>query len=218
MVNSNTQGRGISVFQTAGCWFIVAGMMEPYDNNTISPQSWAKVREILAKLYEEVARAAGALGDVHADRLQCRRGCCSCCLDDITVFRAEAHYIRHNCAKILAEESAHAAGACACLDEKGACRIYAHRPYVCRTQGLPLRWLDEYPDGRTVEMRDICPLNEIGPPVEGLEPSDCWQIGPFEELLANLQASIDDGALERVSLRSLWNGNANNMKTSREED
>jgi hypothetical protein len=90
------------------------------------------------------------------------------------------------------------------LDAEGACRIYDHRPYVCRSQGLPLRWLDETPDGREVEMRDICPLNDIEQDLEILPSDQCWQIGPFEEVLANIQTYVGQGELTRVKLRDLW--------------
>jgi Fe-S-cluster containining protein len=84
------------------------------------------------------------------------------------------------------------------LDDEKRCRIYAHRPYVCRTQGLPLRWIED--EGEEIyEARDICPLNAEGPPLEELPAEECWSIGPFEERLAREQK---DGA--RVALRSLF--------------
>jgi hypothetical protein len=98
----------------------------------------------------------------------------------------------------------HPKGGCAFLDQEGACRIYEHRPYVCRTQGLPLRWIEQYPDGTTAELRDICPLNDQGRPVESLPASECWAIGPFEGNLARLQARVDGGPPYRVLLRSLF--------------
>ena len=74
---------------------------------------------------------------------------------------------------------------------------------MCRTQGLPLRWLAEGPDG-TVEMRDICHLNEAGPPLEEIDAAECWTLGPVEGALAQTQADVDGGQLRRVSLRSLF--------------
>ena len=105
--------------------------------------------------------AAALTGDEakHAAQvLRARRG------DQITVFEVEAEVIRRHHADLLAEGEPHAEGACAFLDGEGACRIYEHRPYVCRTQGLPLRWLEEL-DGETVELRDICPLNDEDDPI-----------------------------------------------------
>ena len=160
--------------------------------------------ETLVKVYDLVDRQVKALATLHGGRLQCRQGCSGCCQDDLTVFEVEAANIRRHHAALLAQARPHARGACAFLDEQEACRIYPHRPYVCRTQGLPLRWIDERPDGSPVEMRDICPLNEVGPPIEVLEPEHCWTIGPFEEALAELQSQADGGQLRRVAMRGLF--------------
>jgi hypothetical protein len=158
----------------------------------------------LRALHAEVDRRAGALARRHAGRLQCRRGCAGCCQDDLTVFEVEAERIRRAHPQLLAEGQPHPVGACAFLDGEGACRIYADRPYVCRTQGLPLRWLDESAAGETVEQRDICPLNEAGEPLEQLPADDCWTLGEVEARLAALQSAQDRGALRRVALRSLF--------------
>lgn len=161
---------------------------------------------VLDELYREVDVQAGMLAQIHESRLVCRRGCCMCCVDDLTVFEVEAANIREKQKELLAREMAHAPGACAFLDNEGACRIYEDRPYVCRTQGLPLRWLDEEPDGDFVELRDICPLNDEGEvePIEDLPAEECWTIGPIEERLAKLQLEFGDGSLSRVALRSLF--------------
>jgi Fe-S-cluster containining protein len=42
--------------------------------------------------------------------------------------------------------------ACPALSRTGECTMYAHRPIVCRTFGLPIREADEY-------IGDICELN-----------------------------------------------------------
>lgn len=166
--------------------------------------TWAEALEALAQVYEEVDDEAARLGAVHRARLQCRRGCSGCCVDGLTVFEVEAEHIRRRHGALLQRGTPHAEGGCAFLDADGACRIYADRPYVCRTQGLPLRWIDEGPQGDLVEFRDICPLNEAGPPLEALEEAACWTIGPVEARLAGLQAQVDGGALRRVPLRSLF--------------
>jgi uncharacterized protein len=155
-------------------------------------------------LHDEVDARAAALARLHAARLRCGRGCAQCCVDDLTVFEVEAERIRRAHVDLLVSGEPHAPGACAFLDAEGACRIYADRPYVCRTQGLPLRWLTEDAQGEVVEQRDICPLNEAGEPIEALRDNDCWTLGPFEQRLAALQAEQDGGALRRVPLRSLF--------------
>lgn len=158
----------------------------------------------LARLYEDVDREAARLRTIHGPRLLCGRGCTRCCIDGVTVFEVEAEHIRRRHAALLAAALPHAEGACAFLDDTGACRIYADRPYVCRTQGLPLRWTEEHHDGSIVERRDICPLNEPGPPIETLRENECWTIGPAEGRLVALQARLAGGRLRRVSLRSLF--------------
>jgi Fe-S-cluster containining protein len=158
----------------------------------------------LTVVYEDVDRRAGELHALHAARTQCRRGCSACCEDDLTVFEVEAARIRERHGDLLAEGVPHAEGACAFLDGEGACRIYADRPYVCRTQGLPLRWLDEGDAGEIVELRDICPLNEAGRPIEELDADDCWTIGPVEETLARLEVASGEAMSKRVALRKLF--------------
>ena len=156
----------------------------------------------IASLHADVDRATRRLHLVHATRLQCRKGCSSCCIDDLTVFEVEAAHVRRHHADLLATGSPHPAGACAFLDDGGACRIYAERPYVCRTQGLPLRWSEEGDDG-TVERRDICPLNEAGEPIAELRADACWTLGPAEERLALVQLAAEPGS-RRTRLRALF--------------
>ena len=100
---------------------------------------------------------------------------------------------------------------CAFLDDEGACRIYADRPSVCRSQGLPLRVLFEDERGEIAERRDVCPLNLEGlPALDRLSEEDCWLVGPYELRLAALDARFsgrppeDDGETTRVALRSLF--------------
>lgn len=140
----------------------------------------------------------------HGSRLACRRGCAGCCVDDLTVFEVEAAVIRRRHAELLTEGTPGPVGACAFLDASGACRIYADRPYVCRTQGLPLRWAETVGEA-VVERRDICELNEIpGEPVEDLPADAVWTIGPIEQRLAAAQARVDGGRGDRVRLRDLF--------------
>ena len=155
----------------------------------------------LEQLYDEVRRLTIRLDGVHAGRLRCVRGCSSCCVEGITVFEIEARNIERHHLDLLARGAPNPEGACAFLDGAAACRIYPDRPYVCRTQGYPLRWLS---DAGEVEMRDICPLNDAEELLEELDRGDCWSIGPFEERLAGLQVRALGSGLKRVLLRSLF--------------
>jgi len=155
----------------------------------------------LAALHARVDDAAAQLSAIHRERMVCRRGCMGCCVDELTVFDLEAERIRRAASELLASGTPHPPGRCAFLDGEGACRVYEARPYVCRTQGLPLRWIDE---DAAAEYRDICELNDEGAPIETLGESACWTIGPFESELASLARSWDGGAMRRVPLRGLF--------------
>jgi uncharacterized protein len=163
----------------------------------------SSVNPSLAEFYAEIDEQARRLEEIHAARLKCRLGCSSCCVDGITVFEVEAANIRQNHSPLLATEQPNTSGGCAFLDGAGACRIYESRPYVCRTQGLPLRWIEEIED-ELYELRDICPLNDEGEPVEEIEPDKCWTIGDFEARLAELQFEHNKGKMRRIALRDLF--------------
>lgn len=160
----------------------------------------------LVKLHRAIDLMVEQLIRVHGARLRCGPGCTDCCVDGITVFEVEAERIRREATPVLKARSPAPPGRCAFLDDSGACRIYPQRPYVCRTQGLPLRWIDEDDEVGLVERRDICALNEPGPSVVELPPDQCWSIGPVEERLARLQTEHGQGRLRRVALRDLFPG------------
>ena len=167
----------------------------------------AEAREHLTRLQAQVTTRAQALIAVLPGSLACRRGCADCCVDELTVFTLEADLIRFHHSDLLTNGAPHPKGACAFLGPDGACRIYDQRPYVCRTQGLPLRWQATNEQGETVELRDICPLNEepLGVPVQGLDSDKCWALGEFEGALASLQAEAQGSfELRREPLRGLF--------------
>ncbi len=164
----------------------------------------AEAVDWVERLHASVGSLAASIEARLGPRLACARGCAGCCVDDLGVFEIEAAVIVRHHRALLEAENAGPPGACALLDAEGACRVYAHRPYVCRTQGLPLRWIEAGDDGAPVEVRDECPLNGVaGPPIEDLDPGDCFAIGPFEDRLAAMQARVDRGEGRRVALRAL---------------
>ena len=168
--------------------------------------------DALVDLHSEIDRDAKALAEIHSGRLQCGRGCSGCCLDDLTVTPIEAERIRRAHAPLLENGNPHPPGACAFLDDEGACRVYDDRPYVCRSQGLPLRILYESDAGEIEERRDICSLNlDGGPALEALDEEACWLIGPYELRIIELNARfvgnesrLDAQADDRIALRKLF--------------
>lgn len=147
--------------------------------------------DTLQQIHGRIDTETARLNALHGARLKCGKGCSMCCVDDITVVEAEADNIRLHHADLLRNGTPHERGMCAFLDGDGACRIYAQRPYVCRSQGLPLRWLDSDDSGNRIEHRDICPLNEAGPDLVTLPVEACWTIGWAEGALAQLQDRLD---------------------------
>ena len=130
-----------------------------------------------------VAQMETRLGPV----LVCGPGCSSCCQDDLTVLEIEAALIAARAPRLLREEEPGPAGRAALSwDGQGRCRIYPWRPYVCRTQGLPLRWLTG--DEGEAEGRDICPLNRDEMAARGTGP--CRSSG---------RAVLDPGSLGGAS-------------------
>ena len=156
----------------------------------------------LEALHRDVDEHASSLAARHAGRLRCGPRCAGCCLDGLTVLPVEAERIRRGAPGVL-EEHPHPEGACAFLDAGGRCRIYAVRPYVCRTQGLPFRWFEEDDQDEIHERRDLCPLNLPGPPLRSLADEKLWTIGPHEERLVEIQERFG-GSGRRVVLREMF--------------
>lgn len=159
----------------------------------------------VARLHAAVDELTAPLVAQHREKLACKAGCADCCVDNLTVFRLEAARIEAAHPELLASGEPHPEGACAFLDGEGRCRVYEVRPYVCRTQGLPLRWLAEDEDEEIFESRDVCPKNFVGDALEALEADAMWSLGPFEQRLADKQHDLGpDPRGERVALRDLF--------------
>lgn len=119
----------------------------------------------------------------YAEHMQCRPGCGQCCRQTFRVSNLEGALLREGLsqldaptrADILARARAWRPDAdvpCPVLDDDERCRLYAHRPRICRKYGIPL-W---HPD-RPHEVR-TCPLNFQGvadiDPELVLEPQASW--------------------------------------------
>jgi Fe-S-cluster containining protein len=160
-------------------------------------------RAQLARLHRAVDSMVVPLVELHGARLQCKRGCHACCVDGLTVFALEAVQIAEHHRELLESGEPGPQGACAFLDAEGGCRIYAQRPYVCRTQGLPLRWVEASND-EVVEQRDVCELNFVDEQetLVALPAAQCFTLGPVEERLR--EQAEQANATERIPLRSLF--------------
>ncbi|MBT6179907.1 MAG: YkgJ family cysteine cluster protein [Deltaproteobacteria bacterium] len=167
-------------------------------NNTLLP--------IIEQYHRDVDSALNPLNWEHENQLKCGDGCSDCCQDELTVFKVEAVVIKAHYGDLLTSGTPHPVGKCAFLNDAGSCRIYEHRPYVCRSQGLPLRWIDEDEAGELGEYRDICPKNDSPDFLETLEVESCWTLGPAEEALQQVQVENQKPGTEpeRLMLRDLF--------------
>ncbi len=116
-------------------------------------------RELVAKVDEFSRRVR----DEFAPVMSCREGCSDCCRH-IAVFPVEAAFLAASLKSLPAEaaapirlraRAASREGECPLLQE-GRCLLYASRPLICRTHGLPL-----LVDGKEKGV-DYCPKNFAG--------------------------------------------------------
>jgi len=116
-------------------------------------------RNLVAKVDELCRRIVLEYGDL----ISCRKGCDGCCRH-ITLFPVEAVALAAALREISPEKSAQirqlarAASPEACpLLKNGCCLLYAFRPIICRTHGLPL-----ITDREGEKALDFCPKNFSG--------------------------------------------------------
>ena len=95
----------------------------------------------MSRLAELTAKIDGFFARVearHGDDMQCLTGCSDCCHVRLSITTVEADAIR----AYLANGHVHVnerPDRCAALDDDGRCQIYAARPVVCRSHGVPIR-------------------------------------------------------------------------------
>ena len=109
----------------------------------------------LEPLYQKVAAHAERIGSAYPDKLACRAGCAGCCATDRTVVDVEFARLRAAVDRLPAGARARLGKGRGCtmlVDDR--CAVYADRPLICRSHGLPVAPGEE--DGPP---RDTCPLN-----------------------------------------------------------
>ncbi len=140
----------------------------------------------LAALHAKVDAKFADIAARHPDQVNCRRGCHSCCLPNLTVVGVEAARIRQYfvdhpdalaAARTNARDKPHGATRCAMLDVDGGCVIYPVRPTLCRAHGAPA--LVSKPSGPQL---DVCPLNFTNIKLETL-PDDRIGVDHLNTLL-----------------------------------
>lgn len=133
--------------------------------------------------------------------MACAAGCADCCRRRLSVTGLEAEVILEELTRLppderarLAERAAAGGEACAALGEDGRCGIYASRPLVCRSHGLPIRFEAEAPGRRSLPVVDACPKNFIGRDLAAVDPACVLDQRTLSTILAALDAAHADAS------------------------
>jgi uncharacterized protein len=161
---------------------------------------------LLTLLYQKVAQFESRMTLATKEKLQCKKGCSQCCYVDLSVFEIEAQSILNwfiqlsslqKKQKLTQFEIPQEDGACVFLKNE-ECLIYEARPLICRTQGLPLHFINEAQEVQ----RDICPLNDEATP--HLQPHEILNLDMLNSVLSQLESQDAKGLMrQRVPLRDL---------------
>lgn len=167
------------------------------------------MENLLDNYYQMVSRVDAlcrGIQEVLSDQITCSAGCSSCCTA-ITIFPVEAAVL--NAAietlpearrvSILSYIAAHAQGERCPLLEDHRCLLYAARPIICRTHGLPII----YTEG-SERKSDCCPLNlsDSNQPVSGSAVIDLDRLNTLLVAVNALYLSHADvtGLPERLTI------------------
>jgi hypothetical protein len=149
--------------------------------------------ERLATLAAEADAAFGAIHARHPDRMQCRAGCSACCRARLSITRVEAAFLRSGLAAFSPGRRSELAARtreigrepCPALDDDGRCGVYAFRPLICRSYGVPLRHRREVALVNPPVV-DACDLNFVGTDLRTLPDEDVYDQSALEAALESI--------------------------------
>jgi hypothetical protein len=161
----------------------------------------SRLLELSAKVDAFGARVASR----YPGELACGPGCDDCCNRRLSVTGVEAALIREALARLdaparaaIARRAASApASVCAALDAERCCSIYAVRPLVCRSHGVPIRFEPDErsaPSGQRSRLPiiDACSKNFVGRDLALLDPDSVMNQATLSTLLAAIDAAHAD--------------------------
>lgn len=170
-------------------------------------------KESLIKAYfelrDELDVAASKLESMHQSQLSCKAGCDSCC-ESLRLFPLELAAINYELGHSVTLPPKKwrntKTSKCRFLINH-QCAIYASRPIICRTQGLPL--LYENQDGEGYQL-SVCHLNFKGVDVNKFYDGNALFMPPFNsrlfllnEQFVELQQSTKVSSFSRYPLNAL---------------
>ena len=161
-----------------------------------TPPAIARLSELFAKI--EAFFAAARVR--HGQGITCHAGCADCCQRRFSVTAIEAAVIReglralsHARREELARRADEAgSSACPALDPDGRCAIYAVRPVICRTHGLPIKYGREARGHRALPVIDACPKNFVGRDLAQIDAASVLDQTTLSTVLGALDAAHAD--------------------------
>lgn len=101
-----------------------------------------KIFEKYRRFIAKTDKSADSLSQMHNGHIFCKAGCSQCCMD-YKIFPLEFHFISEALKnREVNTNSAPEEGGCIFLNNH-LCSIYDVRPFICRTHGLPLLYVND---------------------------------------------------------------------------
>jgi Fe-S-cluster containining protein len=128
----------------------------------------------------------------HRGEMECRPGCSDCCRRfSVTGVEAElaldaARALDPELRAKIAQQAKGDGEACPALVDS-RCAIYAARPAICRTHGLPIRFTD--PDHKSLPMISACEKNFKTRDLATLAPADVLDQTTVSTILGAIEAA-----------------------------
>tara|TARA_B100000683_G_scaffold275713_2_gene327347 strand:+ start:3459 stop:4037 length:579 start_codon:yes stop_codon:yes gene_type:complete len=179
-----------------------------------SDAAFQEYRAVLAK----VEAFTTPLWRKFESEINCEPGCAQCCTAGLTLLPVEAAFIQASLqdgkAQVGSVERL-SESHCSCLNAQGLCDVYAHRPLVCRTHGLPMKMTDSETSRRPGALRVLgedtvtCSLNFDSGKIP--QAADVLDVAKVYQLLwvVNARFCADQGIAnpnERVPMAEIATG------------
>jgi len=122
------------------------------------------------------------LSNLHESYMVCKKGCSSCCMN-FGMLPIEYYAIQHALGVHAFPQVSHD-DSCKFL-KNGMCSIYAHRPFICRTQGLPIIHYNSHINAWNLL---VCELNFVDVDDNFFQQHRCLDMDVFNEKLSELNS------------------------------
>ena len=179
---------------------------------TLMTMDLAEYRALVAKVDAFFAR----VHDRYGAKMRCAAGCSECCGVQLTLSPVEAEELSRHLAGLPREATARlaaraealrgASGPCPALEADGRCGVYAARPLICRTHGVPMR-LPRPSSLPVLEDRDsgmaVCHLNFTDVALSAVDADCVLALESIDSILAVVNArACGEGRdrLERIPI------------------